>query len=75
VVAVEVLAAGITNSSAFWDIMSRSPLKVNLRLGLTYRLHLQGGFLAGFLLDLFLDTHILPKRRLIFNGFHGLCSR
>jgi hypothetical protein len=29
------------NSTIFWDIMPRSPLKVNRRFGGTYRLHLQ----------------------------------
>jgi hypothetical protein len=38
----EVLTAVVMKSTIFWDITPCSPLKVNRRLGGTYRLHLQG---------------------------------
>jgi hypothetical protein len=38
----EVLTAAVMKSSIFWAITPCSPLKVNRRLGGTYRLHLQG---------------------------------
>jgi hypothetical protein len=38
----EVLTAVVMKSIIFWDIMSCSPLKVNLRFGGTCHLHLQG---------------------------------
>jgi hypothetical protein len=41
VVGFEALTAVVMKSTTSWDIMSYSPLKVNLRFGGTYRLHLQ----------------------------------
>jgi hypothetical protein len=35
-----VLTAVVTKSTIFWDVMPRSPLKVNRNFGGTYRLHL-----------------------------------
>jgi hypothetical protein len=37
----EALTAAVMKSSIFWDIMTRSPLKVNRSFRGTYRLHLQ----------------------------------
>jgi hypothetical protein len=76
-------------SSIFWDITTCSPLKVNRRLGGTSRLHLQSRkisssacnlFSRWFLAWLILWTwrgrrHIPLKRRLTFNGLHGVISR
>jgi hypothetical protein len=41
-VGFEALTAVVMESTIFWDIMSCTPLKVNLRFGGTYRLHYQG---------------------------------
>jgi hypothetical protein len=58
----EVLTAVVMKSTIFWDLTACSPLKVNRRLGGTYRLHLRGlqallatCFHTGFLLGLFFD--------------------
>jgi hypothetical protein len=55
-----------SQSSSFWDIMPCSPMS-----SACYLLH------AGFLFSLFFETedvgkHFLPKRRLTFNGRHGV---
>jgi hypothetical protein len=42
VVGFEVLTAAVMNNSIFWDIPSRSSLKINRRFGGTCRLYLQG---------------------------------
>jgi hypothetical protein len=57
----EVLTAVVMKSTLFWDIT------------LCY-------FQTGFLLGLFFDPEdggdmFLPKRRLIFNGLHGVISQ
>jgi hypothetical protein len=72
----EVLTAVVMKSTIFWDITVCSPLSVNRRFGVIYRLHLHG----GFLLSLFLRPwrwrrYVTPKRRLTLNGLHGVISR
>jgi hypothetical protein len=65
-------------STVFWDITPYSLLKVNLRFGGTYRIHLQGRInrpryqhesrwqaKSGW------SQYVPPKRRLTFNGLHG----
>jgi hypothetical protein len=115
----EVFTAVVMKSVIFWDVTLCGPLKVNRRLGWTYRIHLQGWisraryqhesrwqacFYAIYLLGLFdpedgsilcwhvesllscwyLASLILPcrwkqyvhlKRRLTFNGLHGVISQ
>jgi hypothetical protein len=77
-------------SSIFWGITPRSPLKVNRRFRETCLLHLQGRRIsrarkqreAGskkswFLAWLILRCwqHVSPKRRLAFNGLHCVISQ
>lgn len=38
----QVLTTVVMRSSLFWGVTQRNPLKVALRFGGTYRLHLQG---------------------------------
>jgi hypothetical protein len=52
-VGFEILTAVVIKCNMFWDITPCSAMSVNRRFGRTYRLHLQGGFHAGFLLSLF----------------------
>jgi hypothetical protein len=70
-------------SSIFWDVTPCSPFKVNRRFGGTCRLHLQGREIsqAGEQLEtrwqpeLCLQPALKPKRRLTFNGLHGIISQ
>jgi hypothetical protein len=80
----EVLTVVVMKITVFWDITPCSPLKFNRRFGRTYHLHLQGRKIsqqetsvkAG---DLFFDPEdggdVPPKRRLTFNGLHGVISQ
>jgi hypothetical protein len=43
-VGIEVLKPAVMKGSIFWDVTTRSQLKVNLRSGGTWRLHLQSLF-------------------------------
>jgi hypothetical protein len=73
--------------SIFWDIMRRSPLKVNRRFGGTCRLHFQGRRIsrarnqcesrwqAELLLPFRWKLYVPLKRRLTFNGLHGVISQ
>jgi hypothetical protein len=66
-------------SNIFWDITPCSPLKVNRRLGGTYRsvCHLLSRW---FLAELIRRPwrwrrYVPPKRRLTFNGLHGVITQ
>jgi hypothetical protein len=54
-VGFEVLTVVVMKSTIFWDIMPRSPLKVNWRFGALDLALLATCFHAGFLLGLFFD--------------------
>jgi hypothetical protein len=62
-VGFDVLAAVVMKSFILWDIMSRSPLKINRRFGGSCRLHIQdrrtsmkhAASSVSFLLGLFFD--------------------
>jgi hypothetical protein len=78
-VGFEVLIAMVTKSSIFLHKTPCSPLKFNRRLGGTCRLHLHSLLPASrwFLALLILGSwrrkrHVFPKRRLTFNGLHGV---
>jgi hypothetical protein len=65
----------IMNNYVFWYITPCGSLKVNRRFGGTWYV-----FHAGFLLGSFFDpesesVYVPPKRRLNFNGLHGVISR
>jgi hypothetical protein len=73
-------------SSVFWDITPWNPLKVSIRFGGIFRLHLQGWdalFSVCFILvSCFLTLQpsrwrwrAVPKRRLNFTGIHGVISQ
>jgi hypothetical protein len=77
-------------SIIFWDIPPYDPLNVCRRFGGTYHLYLQGQRISwatelvtcshtGFLLGLFFDPEdggdVPLKRRLTFNGLHGVISQ
>jgi hypothetical protein len=83
-----VLAAVVMKSTVFWDIMPCSPLKVSRRFGGICRLYVQGQrkswarnlLSRWFFVWLFLwlwrwRRRILPKRRLTYNGLHGIISQ
>jgi hypothetical protein len=63
----------------FWDITSCCPLQVNRRFRGTYRLHfhlLSHWFLSWLILRTWRwGRHVSPKRRLAFNGLHGVISQ
>jgi hypothetical protein len=69
-------------SSVFWDITQCSRLKVNRRFGGTCRLHLQGWRISRarnqresrWEAELW-RRFVPPKRRVIFNGLHGVISQ
>jgi hypothetical protein len=75
------------NSTVLWDIIQCSSLRVNRRLGETYRLHLQGRISRVSLppaLTLVswsaystknMRRYVRPKRRLTFNGIYGFKSQ
>jgi hypothetical protein len=87
-VGFEVLIAVVTKSSVFWDITSCSPLKVNRCFGATCRRHLHGRRISEArnqreAVSKQSSTwliprpwrwrwHVPPKRRLTFNGLHGV---
>jgi hypothetical protein len=74
-------------TTIFWDITPYSPLKVNRRFGGIYRLHLQGRRIsqarnqresrwkAEPLRPWIRRRYFPPKRRLPFNGLHGVISQ
>jgi hypothetical protein len=63
----------------FWDITPCSPLKVNLRFGGIYSLHLQGRRIAAQETSVKAggkqSAYFPPKRRLTFNGLQGVISQ
>jgi hypothetical protein len=71
--------------SIFWHITPCSPLKVNERLREIYRLHLEGERIRQETImkqvasrassTLKRRRHVLPKRRLTFNGLHVFISQ
>jgi hypothetical protein len=83
----EVLIAVVMKSVIFWDITPCSPLKDDRYFGGTYRRHLQDRRIIAyhlislcFLAQLILrrwrwSRHIPLKRRLTFNGLHGVISQ
>jgi hypothetical protein len=89
-VGFEVLTAVVMKSTTriFWDITPCAPLKVNRRLGETYRLHLQVRRISRartqpesrWQAELILRPwrwrwYVPPKRRLTFNGLHRVVSQ
>jgi hypothetical protein len=86
-VACEVLTAVVIKSTILWDIMFCSPLNVNRRFLGTCRLHLQGlrirqarnkreaGSERSYLCHIGLEATIPSKRRLTFNGVHGVIAQ
>jgi hypothetical protein len=75
----------VIKSTIFWDRTPCSPLKVNRRFGGTYRLYLQGRRVSrarnqceiSWQAEKFRRwrRYIPPKRRLTFNGLHGVISQ
>jgi hypothetical protein len=66
--------------SISYDITLCSPLKVNRRFGATRRLHLcllppSRHFISWLFLLYWRWEHVPPKRRLSFNGLHGVISQ
>jgi hypothetical protein len=58
------------------DITPRSPVKVNRRFGGTYRHLLSHWFLARLIVRPWIwKPYVRPKRRLTFNGLHGVISQ
>jgi hypothetical protein len=65
---LEVRKPVVMKNSIFWDITPCSPLKVNFHL-------LSRLFLARIILWPWgWERHVPPKRRLTFNGLHGVIS-
>jgi hypothetical protein len=75
IVGFEVLSAVVAKISVFWDVTPDSPLKVNRRLGGTYRraaCHLLSRwFLARLIRPWIWRRYCPPKRQLIVNGLPG----
>jgi hypothetical protein len=75
IVGFVVLTDVVMKSSVSWVITPCSQLKVNRHLGPTCRLHLQGQRISQVRNrreSWRWRRHVPPKRRLIFNGLHGV---
>jgi hypothetical protein len=59
----------------FWDTMPRNQLRVNRSFGETYRLHLQGLRISRARNQRESRWYVPLKRRLTFNGLHGIASK
>jgi hypothetical protein len=72
----EVLTAVVMKSSIFWDITSCSPFKANRRFGGKCRLCFLSVWCWLLAWPIFKPwrwrRHVPPKRRLTFNGLHGI---
>jgi hypothetical protein len=73
-VGFEVVTEVLMKSTIFWDITPCIPLKGNLPFGGTYRLHLQGR-ISRVIYQRESRRYVRPKRRLTFNGLHGVLSQ
>jgi hypothetical protein len=62
-------------SHIFWDITPCSQLKINQRLRGTCRLHFQGRRISQARNQREDGRDVLLKRRLNFNGLHGVISQ
>jgi hypothetical protein len=69
---------GLMKSAIFWDITPCSQLTVNRHFGGTYHLHLQGRRInraRNQRESRWQAEPVPPKRRLTFNGLHGVISQ
>jgi hypothetical protein len=83
IIGFEILAAVVMKRSVLWDIMSRSTLEINRRLGKTYLLHLQGWrksqarsqtFMTPFLLDFLFDPEDPEAIYTYLPSLWGICT-